>query len=187
MNLLTIDTQKITFLSFYTGGGNADKFSHPETTEESLEKLQDIGKMFNKNGSFNPKCKKAEEYALCLTRDEKKEAALELFDLIVGKSKDILLFPKNKDDGFEMVANTPGKLGLEGMYRYGQLLLEAKRKKEAGKIFLEVVDAYPKKSAIRGGDIKEDCARLVLELKAYPQGKRQKYEKIYKKYRDESY
>lgn len=184
--ILNINPDKLTLLWFGTGAGNAPQFYTAKGTKQFLSQLDAIKELFNEDGTFNSSFSNAEEYAMCLIEEGKKVAALELLDLIVFGSSDILLKPLKGGDT-KMIANQKGKLGMEGMYQYAHLLKEANRVKEAGKFFLEIIDADLGNSAIRGGDIKENSAKWVLELKAYPLLQQSKYLKLYKKFQDESY
>lgn len=184
--ILNVAPSKLSFLSYHAGIGNAPVFISPNGTKQINEKLKEIAWVFNEDGSFDPNYPKAEEYALCLAEDGNDAEALELFDLIINGASEVLAVPTN--DGYsKMVVNQKSKLGMEGMFVYARLLRKVGRTKEAGKFFLEIIDADQKRCAIRGGDIKEHSAKEVLELNAFPFGKKSQYLDLYERFRRESY
>lgn len=184
--ILNVTPSKLSFLSYHPGIGNAPVFTSPSGTKQINEKLKEIAGVFNEDDSFDPDCPKAEEYALCLAEDGNIAEALELFDLIINGASEVLAVPTN-DDYSKMVVNQKGKLGMEGMFVYARILRRVGRTKEAGKFFLEIVDADQKRCAIRGGDIKQFSAKEVLELNAFPLGKKSDYLELHERFRWESY
>lgn len=100
--------------------GNGGHYSTPTHDKFVIERIRTIQKMFHADGSWNISYRKAECYALGLAFEKKYEAALELFETIVGNSKDILLVGSHGEN-LEPVANMPGKLGYEGVAVYAQI------------------------------------------------------------------
>lgn len=158
-------------LDYHIGPGDAPVFRVSIDPDKYLERIATV---FLQDGNFNGRSPDAERFAICLANNKQDLIALALFRAIVaGNDGDILYRGTRKGAPLEPVAGTPGKLGYEGMFRFGTLALLVDEKDLAKKIFLEIVCNTPTKCyPIRLQDIRvESLEKLVsLGLETLPSG-----------------
>lgn len=125
---------------------NPPRYKSPENPIELLEQLKRVSTVFNKDMSLNTESPYAEEYALCLVADGRKEEALKLFKLLANKQEGNLLFlhtpPANGSYHSEEVSPIKGKLGYESLLQYAKLLQDDAL---TVKVLMEIVEKIPAK------------------------------------------
>lgn len=124
---------------------NPPKYELPQKPEELLARIVEISTVFNRDMSFNGESPYAEEYALCLIKSDKREEALELFDLIAGNKEDLLFLYDLPNCGVyisEEISPINGKMGFDGIFQYAKLLL-IKKPQRAKKLLLEIAEKIP--------------------------------------------
>ncbi len=133
--------RKIKRKEYDSGTGGAPVFSSPDDLDSYLKILATVVKA---DGSFNGKSKHAERLAVCLQESGNISDAFSLFQEIIGDKVDVLFLNKNpKPYVSEEVADRPGKLGYEGLYRFALAALAQKQEALAARLFLEIVEKTP--------------------------------------------
>ena len=127
-----------------------------------------LAKVVKRDGSLNGKSIHAERFAICLGEQGNNVMALELFLAIADGEKNVLLIhdpPQNGAYYSSEVADTPGKLGYEGVYRFATLAIKCNEEKLARQLFLEIVEKIPTKCyPVRLQDIRMSALESLKRL-----------------------
>lgn len=164
-----ISADRLSFFRCTFGPGSAPIFSLPKSRQEILDRLDWVAGMFKEDGSYNVNNKGLEEYAVCLHEDGFKDEALKIFDLIIDPRSSVLSVKKyTPGDAYqapEGFAREPGKLGFEGLYRYGLLAFRKGRLDVAYSLLAELVDRIPTECGpVRLQDVRVDAIKIMLEI-----------------------
>lgn len=148
---------------YNTSAGGAPQFSSPDNLDSYLIALSTVVMTDN---TFNGRSRYAEKFAICLHQSGNRKYALHLFQMIVGDKNNILYLKKRPSPYVsDAVANRPGKLGYEGLYRFALLALGNRREKLAKKLFLEIVEKTPTECfPIRLQDIRVESLKHLRKL-----------------------
>lgn len=143
--------------------GGAPDFSPPRDLGLYLKNLATVVKA---DESFNGKSKHAERLAICLQASGNSSDAFRLFQAIVGDRDNVLFLNKNPEPYVsEEVADRPGKLGYEGLYRFALVALAEKQKELAKRLLLEIAVKTPTECfPIRLQDIRVNSLEHLRKL-----------------------
>ncbi|QQR65076.1 hypothetical protein IPH92_00650 [Candidatus Kaiserbacteria bacterium] len=143
--------------------GGAPSFFPPTDLIHYLSRLATI---IEADGSLSGRNPHAERFAICLAHNGRLSDAFHLFQAIVLDNSQILFLNKKPTrQCSEAVADKPGKLGYEGLYRFGLLALKMRKKRLAKRLFLEIVDKTPTECfPIRLQDIRIESLELLSKL-----------------------
>lgn len=156
---------------YRTGTGGAPIFETCSQPDKYLERLATV---VAKDGTLNGKSRYAERLAMCLANNRNSVEAARLFEAIVEGEEDILYLLEPKEDEppirsayvAEAVADRPGKLGYEGIYRFATLAMAGGQMDLAKRLFLEIVEKVPTECyPIRLQDIRVASLRALDGLK----------------------
>lgn len=150
-------------VEYHSGAGGAPCFAPPHQIDRYLE---DLASVIAADGDFSTRSPYAERFAICLDENNRADDAFRLFATIVEGEDDVLYICslpsiyRSKE-----VADTPGKLGYEGIYRFALLALRKGRLELAKKLFREVVEKTPTECyPVRLQDVRVESLRHLLDL-----------------------
>ena len=103
----------------------SSRFEEPLSAKDISRRLKELAAMMDGKGRFTVPTKHAERFAIVLCQANRHKEALQLFRSIVGNKKKVLLPPQRpRDERLEETADRIGWLGFEGLYRFGECLIQ---------------------------------------------------------------
>ncbi len=153
---------QILLTEFYPSPCN---FNEPSSAEDISRRLKELAAMMDGKGRFTVPTKHAERFAIVLCQANRHKEALQLFRSIVGNKKEILLPPQRpRDERLEETADRIGWLGFEGLYRFGECLIQTGDPDNIHEGQLRLLE-FISKTKPRCGTVREQDVRGgILEL-----------------------
>jgi hypothetical protein len=126
-------------LSTRSKGNNNTYVKNSPSVDALVKHFDTFKSAFNPDGTPNPHCDIAEDYAISLAMEEKFEASLTMFNAIIGNKKTINDIAVRRNNEVLPVARRCGILGYKGLFELANVCYElgSKDNSDESKALLE--------------------------------------------------